>query len=194
MRNKFIILYFLAFVSPTLLADTIFIQSKNITLEKSEVSIFKDEVVITTSDNNTIKSDYAKYNKKLGFVELKDNIVAIDNKDNSIETNYAEYDEFKKILKMSPTKIITSEKYIIEGSDIELNETEQYIRSEKAIITDLDNNKIYLENFDYQSKENIFKSIGFTKVEDMKGNTYEFSQIYIDTKKKKLSALTQKHL
>ena len=34
MRNKFIILYFLAFVSPTLLADTIFIQSKNITLEK----------------------------------------------------------------------------------------------------------------------------------------------------------------
>jgi len=189
MRNKFIILYFLAFVSPTLLADTIFIQSKNITLEKkSEVSIFKDEVVVTTSDNNTIKSDYAKYNKKLGFVELKDNIVAIDNKDNSIETNYAEYDEFKKILKSKgPTKIITSEKYIIEGSDIELNETEQYIRSEKkAIITDLDNNKIYLENFDYQSKENIFKSIGFTKVEDMKGNTYEFSQIYIDTKKKEI--------
>ena len=67
-----------------MLADTIFIQSKNITLE-NEASIFKDEVVVTTSDNNTIKSDYAKYNKKLGFVELKDNIVAIDNKDNRLK-------------------------------------------------------------------------------------------------------------
>ena len=42
---------------------------------------------------------------------------------------------------------------------------------------------IYLENFEYQSKNSIFKSVGFIKIKDTINNTYEFSQIYIDTKK-----------
>ena len=41
------------------------------------------------------------------------------------------------------------------------------IRSDqKATITDLENNKIYLENFEYLSSENIFKSIGLVKIID----------------------------
>ena len=32
--------------------------------------------------------------------------------------------------------------------------------------------------------KNIFKSVGLVKIEDKQNNTYEFSQIYIDTKKK----------
>ena len=33
---------------------------------------------------------------------------------------------------------------------------------------------------------NIFKSIGYVKIEDKLGNVTEFSQIYIDTKKKEI--------
>ena len=63
------------------------------------------------------------------------------------------------------------------------------ISSDKdTIITDQENNKIYLENFEYITRENIFKSLGLVKIEDLNGNTYEFSQIYIDTKKKEILA------
>ena len=59
------------------------ISSKNIRLEKKgELSIFEEDVVITTSENNIIKSDYAEYDKKNGIITLKKNIQAIDNKKN----------------------------------------------------------------------------------------------------------------
>ena len=58
----------------------------------------------------------------------------------------------------------------------------EFITSEKsAIVTDQDNNKIYLENFNYNTLNNIFKSVGYIKVTDKVDNSYEFSQIYIDT-------------
>ena len=53
-------------------------------------------------------------------------------------------------------------------------------------IIDTDNNKINLENFEYLIDDNIFKSIGFIEFEDKNDNTYEFSQIYIDTLKKEI--------
>ena len=43
-----------------------------------------------------------------------------------------------------------------------------------------------LENFEYQTKDNIFKSIGFVEIVDNLGNKYEFSQVYIDTKNKEI--------
>ena len=41
-----------------------------------------------------------------------------------------------------------------------------------------------MDNFEYKINENIFKSLGVIKIEDKNKNIYEFSQIYIDTKKK----------
>ena len=58
--------------------------------------------------------------------------------------------------------------------------------NKKAVITDQDNNKIYLEKFEYLIDKNIFKSVGYIKVQDKLKNIYEFSQIYIDTKKKEI--------
>ena len=43
-----------------------------------------------------------------------------------------------------------------------------------------------MENFEYQTGNNIFKSIGNIEVIDNKQNRYEFSQVYIDTKKKEI--------
>ena len=43
-----------------------------------------------------------------------------------------------------------------------------------------------MDNFEYLIKNNIFKSIGFIEIEDNEKNKSEFSQIYIDTKKKEI--------
>ncbi len=188
MKNKFFIILYLFFYSTNLFADSLSIQAKNISIDKDmETSIFKDEVTVK-SDKKLIKSDYVKYNKKLGYLLIKDNILATDDKDNSIQASTAEYYEESKILKTSgKTKIITSDKYILEGSNITIDNKNNLIKSkENSILTDLDGNTIYLENFEYQTSENIFKSIGFVKIDDNKKNSLEFSQIYIDTKKNEI--------
>ena len=55
--------------------------------------------------------------------------------------------------------------------------------NKRTIIKDQENNLIYLNNFEYQLRLNIFKSIGDIKVIDNMENSYEFSQIYIDEKR-----------
>ena len=65
MKNKILIILILVFLSSILKAENLLIESKNIRLEKKgELSIFEEDVVITTSENNIIKSDYAEYDKK----------------------------------------------------------------------------------------------------------------------------------
>ena len=56
----------------------------------------------------------------------------------------------------------------------------------ETTIIDPDKNKIFVTNFDYQIKNNIFKSTGSIEVLDNRKNKYQFSQIYIDTKKKEI--------
>ena len=160
-------------------AESISIQSKNITLDKNkETSIFQNDVVIKTQNEGVIKSDFAEYNKLNGLIKLRGNIEAKDNQQNRIETKIAEFDENKKIFKsIGPTTITTTEKYIIEGEDIFFDNGKSFILSEKnAVITDQEKNKIFLESFEYLTKSNIFKSIGYIKIEDIKNNSYEFSQ------------------
>ena len=53
----------------------------------------------------------------------------------------------------------------------------------QTLLKDPDGNQIYLENFEFNINSNIFKSIGLVKIQDKMNNIYEFSQIYIDTKK-----------
>ena len=172
MKNNFFIIFYLLFYSTNLFADSLSIQAKNISIDKNmETTIFKDEVTVK-SDKKLIKSDYVKYNKKLGYLLIKDNILATDDKDNSIQASNAEYFQESKILKTSgKTKIITSDKYVLEGSNITIDNKNDLIKSkENSILTDLDGNKIFLENFEYQTSENIFKSIGSVKINDNKKN------------------------
>ncbi len=189
MRNKILLLNLIFFYCIPLSAENIFIQSKNVSLnKKNQTTIFKDEVIVKTEDGISIKSDYAEYDKEKAFLLLKDNIKAIDNKNNIIETNYAEYDEKTKIFNSrGSTTILTSEKYLIKGEDIIFDNLKNFIMSnKKTSIKDQENNKIFLENFEYQAENNIFKSVGLARVEDKMNNSYEFSQIYIDTKKKEI--------
>ena len=93
----------------------------------------------------------------------------------------------RKFLKLLAPKILLPEKYTVIGRDIVVNNKNKTISSNKlASINDLEGNYIELQNFNYQVKENIFKSIGSVKIFDKLKNNYEFSQIYIDTKKKEI--------
>jgi len=189
MKSKFIIFFYIIFANSILLAENIFIEAKSISIDKEkQISIFENDVIVKTLDNNVISSNYAKYDKNKGIIILKGNIEAVDNQNNIIQTSYAEFNKLINIFKSKgPTKIITSQKYVIETEDVIFDNKEKFINSQKkSIITDQENNKIYLENFSYETINNIFKSIGVIRVKDKIDNTYNFSQIYIDTNKKVL--------
>ena len=188
MKNNIIILLILFFLSPKLFAENLQIQSKNILLDKDgKTSVFKNEVIVETKDK-TIKGNYAEYNKEKGLLIIKDNVVAIDNKGNLIKTELAEYYEKEKILiSKGMTNIVTSEKYQLKGTNLRIDSQKKIISSEnEAILVDLDGNSIYLSSFEYLINKNVFKSVGYTKIIDVNNNTIEFSQIYIDTKKKEV--------
>ncbi len=169
-------------------AENIFIEAKNISLDKEkEISIFRNDVTVKTIDKK-ITSQYAEYNKVVQEIILKDKIIAEDKFGNIIKADYAEYNNLEKMYKtVGPTTLITSEDYSLKGSDIFFDNNNKIIRSDKkSILQDISGNKIFLENFEYLANENIFKSVGYVKVIDHLQNKYEFSQIYIDTKKREL--------
>ena len=189
MKNKIlIILFYFIFLLTKVNAENILIEAKNISFDKDKVtSVFENDVVIKSKEK-TIKGDYVKYNKELGYLLIKNNITVYDNNNNVIKADYAEYFEKDKILRTTGlTSVTTSENYSLEGSNITVDSNKKIINSNtNSIIKDQDGNKISLENFEYLSEENIFKSIGLVKVEDKNKNIYEFSQVYIDTKKKEV--------
>ncbi len=188
MKNKFLFIFIVFFLNTKLFAENIFIEAKNISLDKEkEISIFRNDVTVKTIDKK-ITSQYAEYNKVIQEIILKDNIIAEDKLGNIIKADYAEYNNLKKIYKtVGPTTLVTSENYSLKGADIFFDNNNKIIRSDKkSILQDISGNKIFLENFEYLAKENIFKSVGYVKVIDHLQNTYEFSQVYIDTKKREL--------
>ncbi len=189
MRSKILIIIFSMLIFETLVSEELFIEAKNISIEKkNNLTIFRDDVLAKTKENYQIKSQYAEFNKKIKNLVLKDKVIGIDNNNNIIETDFAEYNEISRIFNTKgPTKVITSEKYTIEGEDIIFNNYKKVITSSKnALITDNENNKIFLSSFEYQIEKNIFKSLGYVKIEDKNQNSYEFNQIYIDTQKKEI--------
>ena len=145
-----------------LVAENIFIEAKDITLDKDQkTTIFRNNVTVQTEDKK-IKSQFAEYNKVAQEIILKKDIIATDKFGNIVKTDYAEYNESKNVLKtIGLTNLTTSQNYSLEGSDIFFDNKNKVIRSDKSsIVKDLSGNKIYFENFEYLIKENIFKSVG----------------------------------
>ena len=187
-NNIFYILIFL-FFSDFLLADEFDIKAKNIKIDKkSKITIFENNVEVRDKFNNLFKADYVLYNKQYNFLELKGNIFSEDIDGNIFKSNKASYDNNNKIFKsFGKSDFETLEGYKIETSDIIIDNKSAIISSEnKAIIQDNDGNKIYLKNFEYFKQKNIFKSIGSIKIVDKLKNSYNFTQIYIDEKKKEI--------
>ena len=187
MKNR--ILYILIlFFSTELYSKDLSIEAKSITIDKNKkVTLFQNNVVVKTADKQ-ITSEFAEFDKEKQEIILKKNIIAKDNFNNIIRTDYAEFNNINKSLKTIGTTILeTKENYILTGEDIFFDNKKKIIKSDKnSVLTDNSGNNIYLENFEYLAEENIFKSVGLIKINDQNDNNYEFSQIYIDTKKKEL--------
>ncbi len=160
---------------------------------KNKIIIFLITIFIflplsLSAENLNIQALNITIDKKTRLTVFKNQVSAKDDKDNQLLTELAEYDESLQLFKSTgKTKIFTSEGYIVDGEDVIFDNKEKYIRSRSpATIIDLENNKIYLENFEYSTKDNLFQSVGKIKVIDSKENIYRFSQIYIDEKKKEI--------
>ena len=90
MKNKFYIFYliFFSIFFTKSFAENIIITAKNISLDKNNnTSIFQDEVIVETQ-NKIIKSDFAKYDRKNGYLLLEKNITIEDEKNNKLFTNF----------------------------------------------------------------------------------------------------------
>jgi len=160
MKNSFSFLFlFLFLFSQPIMANNLNIQSSSITIDKKrKLTIFKDKVIATDAKKNVLKSDYAEYDKDL------------------------------KLLKsLGETTILTSEGFFLSGRNIIFDNKNNFLKSDEAVtIRDLENNNIYLEGFEYSTNKNFFRSTGKIKVVDVKNNVYNFSQIFIDEKKKEI--------
>ena len=72
MKSKLFILFFFSIFFQPLLAENLNIQSKNISIDKkTKLTIFRNEVVATDSENNIFKTEYAEYSKDLKLNGLK---------------------------------------------------------------------------------------------------------------------------
>ena len=159
MKNKIIIFLFYTFFFHPSFAENLNIQALNITIDKkTKISTFKDQVS------------------------------AKDEKNNELLTEFAEFDKESQLLKtVGETTVFTSEGFVVEGKDIIFDNNKNYIKSNNpATVLDLEKNKIYLDNFEYSTSESFFQSSGNIKVVDSKDNQYNFSQIFIDEKKKEI--------
>ena len=162
MKNKLlfklIFLIFL-FLNNNLYSDTLNIKSKTISANKNKkIIVFKGEVIAKDSKNNLIETETAEYIKDEDILIVKDNV-----------------------------KIITSEGYEVLTDSLKFdNKRGLIVSNNPSQIKDIDGNLINVEMFEYDRNKNLFFSKGLIKILDILENTYEFSEIYIDERKKKI--------
>ena len=134
---------------------------------------------------NSLKIEYDNINKITVF---EGNVSAKDINGNELISEYAEYNKLKEIIETKgETKIITSSGYEVFSSNVIFNNKKNVIFSNnKTKIIDLDGNNISVQMFNYSTSNNIFFSKGSINVKDINNNEYNFSEIYIDEKKKKI--------
>ena len=100
MKNKILLIIIFFLVKNNVFAENISIQAKDITLDKNKkTSVFKNDVSIITEEKNTIKSNYAEFDRRKNIIRLRGNIIAKDNLNNTVSSEYAEYDNNTKIFK-----------------------------------------------------------------------------------------------
>jgi len=161
MKNNFFLsfLVFFTLLSFNLDSKELKINSSNIQYNnEKKITIFKGEVSSEDEKGNKLFSEYAEYNKTLELFETQ-----------------------------GETKIITSGGYEIIGSNVFLDNGKNTIYSDNDTqIFDKDGNQISVEMFNYSILTNIFFSQGNIQILDINNNTYNFAEIYIDEKKKRV--------
>ena len=161
MKNNIFYTFFLFFIflSSELAAKEFEIYSTKVEFDNiNKVTIFEGDVNTEDKKGNKIFSEYIKYNKSDQLLETK-----------------------------GKTKVITSEGFEVLGSNVFLDDKKKLIYSNyKTKIKDKDGNKIIVDMFSYSILTNIFFSKGNIEVFDVNNNIYNFSEIYVDEKEKKI--------
>ena len=160
MKNKIFFFIILLFNFSILLADDLKVSANKIKLDDvSKIVFLEGNVVAVDENNNRLTTEKAKYNKNNG-----------------------------RLLAGGETKIITSENYQVLSTNILFDDKNKIISSnEKSLILDKDGNQISVDSFKYLADKNIFFSKGNIKILDIRNNSYEFSEIYINEKEKKIA-------
>ena len=161
MKNNIFYAFFLFFISLSLdlVAKELQINSSKVQYDnENKITVFEGGVRLIDEKGNELFSEYAKYNKQ----------------DEVVET-------------VGPTKIITSGGYEVVSANIIFDNKKKLIQSNyKTQITDEDGNKTFVDMFNYSILTNIFSSKGNIRIYDINNNNYNFSEIYIDEKNKKV--------
>ena len=123
MKSKFLFFFILLFFSKVSALENLDIKSREISIDKkNEITIFKNEVIIKDEMNNIIKSDYVLYNNILKRLDIKGQVQVMTVEGNLIESENIVLDKKKNIL----------------------------ISTSPSIITDIQKNKIKVDNFEYK--------------------------------------------
>ena len=140
------------------------------------------------AENLNIKSSSISIDKKSKITIFENDVVASDSKNNIIKTEIAEYDKVQNIfLSKGDTTLTTSEGFTLIGENILFDNHNKIIKSDNpAIIKDLEKNEIFLQQFEYSTTNNFFRSVGNISIVDANNNKYNFSQIFIDEKKREI--------
>jgi len=141
-----------------------------------------------SSQELEINSSKIQYDNIKKITILEGNVNSKDEKGNKLFSEHATYNKLDALFEtLGETKIITSNGFEVLGTNIVLDNKKKLIYSNnKTQILDKDGNKILVEMFNYSILTNIFFSKGNIKVVDINNNNYNFSEIYIDEKKKKI--------
>ena len=141
-----------------------------------------------TAQELEINSSKIQYDNISKVTVFEGNVSSSDEKGNKIFSEYAKYNKLKEVIETKgSTKIITSGEYEIFSSDVVFDNAKNLIYSNnKTKIIDKVGNNISVEMFSYSILTNIFFSKGNIEIKDINKNKYNFSEIYIDEKKKKI--------
>ncbi|MDB9760355.1 LPS assembly protein LptD [Pelagibacteraceae bacterium] len=135
-----------------------------------------------------ISSSKIQYDDANKITILEGNVKSVDEKGNKIFSEYAKYNKIDGVIEtVGETKIITSNGYEVLGSNVIFSDKKKIIYSNyKTQIIDNDSNKVFVDMFNYSIQTNIFFSKGNIEILDINSNKYNFSEIYIDEKKRKI--------
>ncbi|MDA7606532.1 hypothetical protein N8726_02910 [Pelagibacteraceae bacterium] len=135
-----------------------------------------------------INSTTVKFDNTNKVTIFEGDVNTKDKKGNKIFSEYTEYNEIDELVETKGiTKVMTSEGFEILSSNVFLDDKKKLIFSNyKTEIKDKDGNKIIVDMFSYSILTNIFFSKGNIEVLDVNNNIYNFSEIYIDEKKRKI--------
>ena len=134
-----------------------------------------------------ISSNKIRYDNNSKITIFEGSVNSKDEKGNSIFSDYAKYNKTKGLVKTTgETRLLTSGGYEVLSTDVTFDDVEKTIHSNNSTqIKDKDGNTILVDMFKYSTSTSIFFSKGNISVVDIKNNKYNFSEIYIDEKKKK---------